>query len=46
MKIAIFARDIEPDWRDRMCFIIDALLEKKIDLCYYKPFYDKLKNRV
>ncbi len=44
MKIAIFARDIDLAWRDRLCFIIKTLVEKDVELCYYKPFYDKVKD--
>ncbi|MFA6334359.1 MAG: NAD(+)/NADH kinase [Bacteroidales bacterium] len=44
MKIAIFARDIDLVWRDRLCFIIRTLVEKDVELCYYKPFYDKVKD--
>jgi len=44
MKIAIFARDIDLNWRDRLCFIIKTLVEKDIELYYYKPFYDKVKD--
>jgi len=45
MKIALFAREIESVWRDKLCLIIRGLLDKEIELCYYKPFYDKAKIR-
>ncbi|MDD3988846.1 MAG: NAD(+)/NADH kinase [Bacteroidales bacterium] len=41
MKIALFAREIEKVWRERLCLIIQTLRERGAELCYYKPFYDK-----
>src|SRR3989339_1598707 len=44
MKIAIFAREIDAAWRDRLCYIFKALEGKGILLCYYKPFYEKVRE--
>jgi len=44
MKIAIFARDIDPVWRNRLCYIFKALEGKGIELYYYKAFYDKVRE--
>ncbi len=44
MKIAIFAREIDAAWRDRLCYIFKALEGKGIELCYYKAFYEKVRD--
>jgi NAD+ kinase len=43
MKIALFAREIEDVWRERLCLIIKTLLGKGVKLCYYKSFYDRAR---
>jgi len=44
MKIALFARDFETVWSDRLCLIIRTLLDKGASLCFYKPFYERIKS--
>jgi len=44
MKIALFARDFEAAWCSQLCLIIRTLVDKGVLLCYYKPFYDKIKS--
>lgn len=44
MKIALYARDIEPRWRSRLSLIINTLASKNAELVYYEGFWQKLKN--
>lgn len=39
MKIAIFARDLDKRWHDRLCFIVNALSYRGAELIYYAPFH-------
>lgn len=42
MKIALYARDIEPKWRERFCHIINTLSSKGASLAYYEPLYRRV----
>jgi NAD+ kinase len=42
MKIAIFARDINEKWWNRLMSVLKALDNRGIQLSYYRPFYTKM----
>lgn len=44
MKIALYARDIEPRWRDRLSLIINNLAINNTELIYHSGFWKKLKE--
>lgn len=41
MKIAIFAREIDKRWHDKLTFIINSLSSKGAELIFYAPFYKR-----
>lgn len=45
MRIALFARDIEYKWRDRLCFIINSLKDRGVVPVYYKDLYYKMVEK-
>jgi NAD+ kinase len=44
MKIALYARSVEPRWLDRLELIINNLAEKNAELIYYVGFWNKLQE--
>lgn len=45
MRIALFAREIEYKWRDRLCFIINSLKDRGVVPVYYKDLYYKMVEK-
>ncbi|KAF5034671.1 NAD kinase [bioreactor metagenome] len=41
MKIAIFAREIDKRWHDKLTFIINSLSYRGAELIFYAPFYKR-----
>ena len=42
MKVAIFAKNINEKWFERVCSIFDDLIEKGVKVVCYEPFYCKV----
>ncbi len=41
MKIAIFAREIDRKWHDKLIFIVNSLSYRGAELIFYTPFYKR-----
>ena len=44
MKVAIFARNVNEKWLDRVCAIIENLIKGGVTIVCYKAFYDKIES--
>jgi len=45
MKVAIFARNVNEKWLDRVCSIIEDLLKKGVEIICYRAFYNRIEKR-
>jgi len=45
MRIALFAREVEYKWRERLCDVIKSFVERGAELVYYKDFYYKMVEK-
>lgn len=46
MKIAIFGKHIEATQYPYLQNLVNELVENKVDICFYKPFFDKISSGV
>jgi len=46
MKIAIFGKHIAATQYPYLQNLVDELVENKVDICFYKPFFDKISDGV
>lgn len=46
MKVALFGKDYNEDQQKYLQQIIDELVLNKSELCFYKPFYERIKGHV
>lgn len=46
MKIAIFGKHIPPDHLKYLQILVDELKSSKIEMCFYKPFFEKVSHQI
>jgi NAD+ kinase len=46
MNIAIFGKHIEASQYSYLQNLVDELVENKIDICFYKPFFNKISSNL